>query len=45
MGGAQGDAVIARGSMAWTCKAAGRTAETPEVDFRRFRDGKAVEFY
>ena len=42
---AQGDAVVARGSTAWTNKATGRTAETPKVDFWRFRDGKAVEFY
>ena len=42
---AQGDAVFARGSTAWTNKRTGRTAETPKVDFWRFNDGKAVEFY
>ena len=42
---AQGDAVFARGSCAWTNKKTGKTAETPKVDFWRFRDGKAVEFY
>jgi ketosteroid isomerase-like protein len=42
---AQGDAVFARGSTAWTNKKTGKTAETPKVDFWRFRDGKAVEFY
>lgn len=42
---AQGDAVFARGSTAWTNKNTGKTAETPKVDFWRFRDGKAVEFY
>lgn len=42
---AQGDAVVARGSTAWTNKRTGKTAETPKVDFWRFKDGKAVEFY
>jgi uncharacterized protein len=42
---AQGDAVVARGSCAWTNKRTGKTAESPKVDFWRFRDGKAVEFY
>jgi ketosteroid isomerase-like protein len=43
--GAQDDTVIARRSMVWTSKATGRIAETPKVDFWRFRDGRAVEFY
>jgi ketosteroid isomerase-like protein len=42
---AQGDTVVARGSCAWTNKKTGKIAETPKVDFWRFRDGKAVEFY
>jgi uncharacterized protein len=42
---AQGDAVFARGSCAWTNKKTGKIAETPKVDFWRFRNGKAVEFY
>jgi ketosteroid isomerase-like protein len=42
---AQGDAVVARGSTSWTNKQTGKTAETPKVDFWRFRNGKAVEFY
>jgi ketosteroid isomerase-like protein len=42
---AQGDAVFARGSTSWTNKKTGKTMETPKVDFWRFRDGKAVEFY
>ena len=42
---AQGDAVIARGSCAWTNKKTGKVAETPKIDFWRFKDGKAVEFY
>ena len=42
---AQGDAVFARGSCAWTNKKTKKIAETPKVDFWRFRDGKAVEFY
>jgi ketosteroid isomerase-like protein len=42
---AQGDAVFMRGSTAWRNKRTGQEAETPKVDFWRFRDGKAVEFY
>lgn len=42
---AQGDAVFARGSCAWTNKKTRKIAETPKVDFWRFRNGKAVEFY
>ena len=42
---AQGDAVFARGSCAWTNKKTGKVADTPKVDFWRFKDGKAVEFY
>ena len=42
---AQGDVVVARGSTAWTNKKTGKRAETPKMDFWRFRDGKAVEFY
>ena len=36
---------VARGSTAWINKKTGKKAETPKVDFWRFRDGKAVEFY
>jgi uncharacterized protein len=42
---AQGDSVVARGSTAWVNRKTGKKAETPKVDFWRFRDGKAVEFY
>ena len=42
---AQGDSVVARGSTAWVNKKTGKKAETPKVDFWRFRDGMAVEFY
>jgi hypothetical protein len=42
---AQGDAVVARGTCAWTNKKTGKRAETPKVDFWRFRNGKAIEFY
>lgn len=34
-----------RGSTAWRNKRTGKTAETPKVDFWRFRGGKAVEYY
>ena len=42
---AQGDAVVARGSTSWTNKKTRKVMDTPKVDFWRFRDGKAVEFY
>jgi len=42
---AQGDAVFMRGSCAWRHKRTGKEVDTPKVDFWRFRDGKAVEFY
>jgi uncharacterized protein len=42
---AQGDVVFARGSTAWRNKRTGRVADTPKVDYWRFRDGKAVEFF
>lgn len=42
---AQGDVVVARGSCAWTNKRTNKTVETPKIDFWRFRDGKAVEYY
>jgi ketosteroid isomerase-like protein len=42
---AQGDAVFMRGSCSWRNKRTGQEVDTPKVDFWRFRDGKAVEFY
>jgi ketosteroid isomerase-like protein len=42
---AQGDAVFARGSCKWINKKTRKPTETPKVDFWRFRNGKAVEFY
>ena len=42
---AQGDAVFMRGSTSWRNKRTGQAVDTPKVDFWRFRDGKAVEFY
>ncbi len=42
---AQGDAVFMRGSCSWRHKRTGRVVDTPKVDFWRFRNGKAVEFY
>jgi ketosteroid isomerase-like protein len=42
---AQGDTVFMRGSTAWRNKRTGKSVDTPKVDFWRFRDGKAVEFY
>jgi ketosteroid isomerase-like protein len=42
---AQGEAVFMRGSCAWRHKSTGKSVDTPKVDFWRFKDGKAVEFY
>ena len=42
---AQGDVVVARGSCKWINKRPLKPAETPKVDFWRFKDGKAIEFY
>ena len=42
---AQGDAVFMRGATAWRHKRTGKAVDTPKVDFWRFRNGKAVEFY
>ena len=42
---AQGEAVFMRGSCAWRHKRTGKSVDTPKVDFWRFKDGKAVEFY
>ena len=42
---AEGEAVVARGHVAWRNKRTGKEVETPKIDFWRFRDGKAVEFY
>ena len=42
---AQGDAMFMRGSCAWRHKRTGKSVDTPKVDFWRFKDRKAVEFY
>jgi ketosteroid isomerase-like protein len=42
---AQGEAVVMRGHCAWRHKRTGKEVETPKIDFWRFRDGKAIEFY
>ena len=34
---AQGDVVVARGSTAWTNKKTGKVADTPKIDFWRFK--------
>ena len=41
----QGDVVVARGSCAWQNKRTGKICETPKMDYWRFRDGKAVEYF
>lgn len=42
---AQGDTVVVRGSCEWTNKRTSKTAATPKIDFWRFSNGKAVEYY
>jgi uncharacterized protein len=42
---AQGDVVVARGSCKWINKQTLKPAETPKIDFWRFKDGKVIEFY
>jgi len=42
---AEDDAAVMRGHCAWRHKRTGKEVDTPKVDFWRFRDGKAVEFY
>jgi uncharacterized protein len=42
---ADGDAVVVRGSVAWRNRRTGKEVETPKIDFWRFHDGKAVEYY
>lgn len=42
---AQGDTVVMRGATAWRHRRTGKTFTTPKVDFWRFRDGRAIEFF
>lgn len=42
---AEGDRVAAIGSTAWTCKATGKSFDSPKVDIWYFKNGSAVEFY
>jgi uncharacterized protein len=42
---AEGEAVVVRGNVAWRNKRTGKEVETPKIDFWRFRNGKAIEFY
>ena len=42
---AQGDVVIMRGQMRWENKTTRKVFSSPKLDFWRFRDGKAVEFF
>lgn len=41
----QGDVVVMRGAMAWRHHRTGKVFSSPKVDFWRFRNGKAVEFF
>jgi ketosteroid isomerase-like protein len=42
---AQNDTVVMRGSTAWRNKHTGKICATPKLDYWRFRDGKAVEYF
>ncbi len=42
---AQNDAVVMRGRVAWRNKRTGKVCASPKVDYWRFRDGKAIEFF
>jgi uncharacterized protein len=42
---AQSDAVFMRGSTAWRHRRTGKIVDTPKVDFWRFENGKAIEFF
>jgi uncharacterized protein len=42
---AQGDVVVARGSCAWQNKHTQKVCATPKIDYWRFHDGKAVEYF
>jgi ketosteroid isomerase-like protein len=42
---AQGEVVVMRGVTAWRHRGTGKTFATPKVDFWRFRNGKAIEFF
>ncbi len=42
---AQGDAVVMRGATAWRHRRSSKTFATPKIDFWRFRNGKAIEFF
>jgi ketosteroid isomerase-like protein len=42
---AQGDVVVMRGATAWRNRQTGKIFATPKLDFWRFRDGKAIEFF
>ena len=42
---AQGDAVVMRGATAWRHRRSSKIFATPKIDFWRFRNGKAIEFF
>ena len=42
---AEGETVVARGHVGWRHKRTGKEVDTPKIDFWRFRDGKAIEYY
>lgn len=42
---AQGEAVVMRGAMTWRHRRTGKTFTSSKVDFWRFRNGRAIEFF
>jgi ketosteroid isomerase-like protein len=41
----QGDVVVVRGNCSWQHKGTGKVCSTPKVDYWRFKDGKAIEYF
>lgn len=42
---AEGNSVVMRGRIAWQNKRTGKVFSSPKIDYWRFRDGKAIEFF
>ena len=41
----EGEVVVMRGHCAWRHRKTGKNVETPKVDWWRFHEGRAIEFY
>ena len=42
---AERDVIVMRGHCAWRHRKTGKKVETPKLDWWRFRDGQAIEYY